>query len=503
MVHQSPTVDEPAHLGFGSDVLLSPQLVTDRQRMPVTALNAIPDVLRARLVPGVSNRTRLFAARSVTVVLSCVLACIVFLWSKQLWGWPGGIFSMGLYSLEPNLLAHARWVTNDMALSLFMLATVVSFLRYLKDPTTRNLAVCAMLAGFAQIAKHSALLLFPILAMLAAVHVLGQRPSGERWRFVRAHLGFGIRHAAAFGLIVVLVINAGYLFKGTGSYTARDLVDDFTKDPKLAETGHLKENSVLPALVAPLSALPVPLPFVYMKSFWYGVHINALGEGHRPNYLLGELKKDGWWYYFIVALAFKLPLGLWLLLALGAAEAVRHPRQSAVEELALILVPVALIVFMSASTAQIGVRYVLPILPFLLVSLGRLVVDFRRRSLVYRSTVVVASAWMAVSSLSFYPHYLSYFNELVGNRLHMYKILADSNVDWDQNQYYLEDYLRDNAGKVIHVNPEKPTSGTVVVRVNYLAGVFGTRERYAWLRDSGEPVGHIGYSWLIYEVQQR
>lgn len=52
MVHQSPTVDEPAHLGFGSDVLLSPQLVTDRQRMPVTALNAIPDLLRARLVPG-------------------------------------------------------------------------------------------------------------------------------------------------------------------------------------------------------------------------------------------------------------------------------------------------------------------------------------------------------------------------------------------------------------------------------------------------------------------
>ena len=187
----------------------------------------------------------------------------------------------------------------------------------------------------------------------------------------------------------------------------------------------------------------------------------------------------------------------------GAAETVRHPRQNAVEELALILVPVALIVFMSASTAQIGVRYVLPILPFLLVSLGRLVVDFRRRSLVYRSTVVVACAWMAVSSLSFYPHYLSYFNELVGSRLHMYKILADSNVDWNQNQYYLEDYLRENAGKVIHVNPEKPTTGTVVVRVNYLAGIFGTREQYAWLRDSGEPVGHIGYSWLIYEVKER
>src|SRR5262245_26300071 len=74
MVHMSTTIDEPAHLSFGRDVLLEAQLVTDRQRMPVTALNAIPDLLRARFVPGVSARTRMFAARSVTVLLSCVLA---------------------------------------------------------------------------------------------------------------------------------------------------------------------------------------------------------------------------------------------------------------------------------------------------------------------------------------------------------------------------------------------------------------------------------------------
>jgi hypothetical protein len=131
------------------------------------------------------------------------------------------------------------------------------------------------------------------------------------------------------------------------------------------------------------------------------------------------------------------------------------------------------------------------------------VVDFQRRSRVYRSAVVVAFAWMVVSSLSFYPHYLSYFNELIGSRLNMYKILADSNVDWKQNDYYLEDYLRQNAGKAIYVNPEKPVTGTVVVNVNRLVGVTAPLARYDWLRSRHEPVGHIGYSWLIYDIEER
>jgi hypothetical protein len=428
-----------------------------------------------------------------------VLAWFVFLWSKELWGWRGGLFSMGLYSLEPNLLAHARWVTNDIAVSLFMLATVVWFLRYLRDRTNRNLIVCAMLAGCAQIAKQNALLLLPVLVVLAGVYTLDKIPSGGRLRFIRAHLGVGTRHAVVFVLVVVLVINAGYFFNGTGRYKAVSLLNYFSKHLKLADTAALPQNNFVRTLVAPLGSVPVPLPFVYIQTFEYGVRYNEQGLGHAPNYLLGEVKRDGWWYYFLVALAFKVPLGLWLLMGLSVVETIKRRRESVVE-VALILLPLALIVFMSASTAQIGVRYVLPILPFLIVSLGRLVVDFHQRSLVYRSYVVVACGWIAVSSLSFYPHYLTYFNELVGNRLHMYKILADSNVDWQQNEYYLEDYLRNNAGKVIHVNPDKPTTGTVVVGVNYLVGVLGTRERYAWLRDSGEPVGHIGYSWLIYEV---
>lgn len=500
MVHQSVTYDEPAHLKFGR-ALLARQLVTDMQRMPVTALNAVPDLLLERFVPDASSRTRLFAARSVTVALSGVLAWLVFLWSKRLWGWRGGLFSLALYSLEPNLLAHARWVTNDMAASLFMLAAIVSFLRFLKDPSPRHMVISAMLTGCAQIAKHSALLLLPVFGVLAAIPLWAQPAPLGRARLLRAHVGQWSRHVAAFAVIVVLVINIGYLFQRT--FTTFYRRDNISQGSRTAETASFRVTDVGGEPVGRLRAVPVPLPFVYVESLMLGVRLNATSTGHGPNYLLGGLSSKGWWYYFLVVLAFKLPLGLWLLLALSATDTIRRLRQGVLDDWGLMLLPAALVVLMSASTAQIGLRYVLPILPFLIVSLGRLVVAFRRRGWVYRSAVVTAVTWMAVSSLSFYPHYLSYFNELVGNRLRMHKILADSNVDWGQSDYYLDDYLSENTGRVIHVNPPTPVTGTVVVSLNDLVGVNGSREKYAWLRATGEPVRQIGYSWLVYEVGER
>jgi hypothetical protein len=109
---------------------------------------------------------------------------------------------------------------------------------------------------------------------------------------------------------------------------------------------------------------------------------------------------------------------------------------------------------------------------------------------------------MAASSLSYHPHYLSYFNELIGDRKNMYLYLADSNVDWEQNDHYLADYLKHNADKSITVNPKEPTTGTVVVGVNKLVGVTAKPNRFAWLRGQAKPVDHIAYSWLVFQVDE-
>jgi hypothetical protein len=103
-----------------------------------------------------------------------------------------------------------------------------------------------------------------------------------------------------------------------------------------------------------------------------------------------------------------------------------------------------------------------------------------------------------VSVLSYHPHYIPYFNEIVWDRRYAYKYLADSNLDWGQADFYLEDYLAENPNA--RVEPLQPRDGTTIVSVNALVGVEGERDRYAWLRENFEPVDTIGYMYLVYEI---
>lgn len=52
----------------------------------------------------------------------------------------------------------------------------------------------------------------------------------------------------------------------------------------------------------------------------------------------------------------------------------------------------------------------------------------------------VSVCWLAASSLSIYPHSLSYFNESVGGPLNGPHHLLGSNVDWGQDLLYLEEW---------------------------------------------------------------
>ena len=108
--------------------------------------------------------------------------------------------------------------------------------------------------------------------------------------------------------------------------------------------------------------------------------------------------------------------------------------------------------------------------------------------------------YLVVSNLSYFPHYIPYFNEFVWRRELAYKYLADSNLDWGQNEYFLEQYLAQNPD--VLYRQRRPKAGTIVVSVNELVGIWGQTEKFAWLRENFEPVGTIGYSYLIYKVSE-
>jgi hypothetical protein len=135
----------------------------------------------------------------------------------------------------------------------------------------------------------------------------------------------------------------------------------------------------------------------------------------------------------------KTPLPTLLLLAAAAVAAVASWRRLGRDDALLLLPPVSYFVTYSAGSANIGVRYLIPCLPFLFVFAGRLAAGRLRRPTAAALAGLVL--WGAVEFASIAPDHLSYFNQVAGGARNGYRWLNDSNVDWGQGLVQLRSYL--------------------------------------------------------------
>jgi hypothetical protein len=253
--------------------------------------------------------------------------------------------------------------------------------------------------------------------------------------------------------------------------------------------------------------------------------------GGRPAYLLGEVSNEGWWYYFPVAFAVKTPLATLIGMVVATGLVVRRPTRDDL----FILIPPAIFFFISTTARlNLGYRHLLPILPFLAVHIGRLA----KRSVFKPKPVLTylaigLAAWLAISTLSIYPHFLAYFNAIGGGPERGWRVLVDSNIDWGQDLKGLGIWMeqedvervklswfgsaRPEAYGIVHdllpglpygfsawedppFNPEQPEPGVYAISVSNLVGVaFPDHDLYAWFR-ARQPSTKIGYSLFIYRV---
>jgi len=128
------------------------------------------------------------------------------------------------------------------------------------------------------------------------------------------------------------------------------------------------------------------------------------------------------------------------------------------------------------SNLNIGVRHILPTFPFVYVLIsGQIKRIFNyaknKKSLLVTCYLLLVTCliWYALSSLSIFPYYLTYFNELVGGAKNGYKYVTDSNLDWGQD-------LKRLAKWVDHKGIEK-------IKVDY----FGGSDTRYYLGDKYEP----------------
>jgi len=453
-LNKSPTYDEDGILAFGENVLNLDFARRYAGPMPGAALNA----LGARLAGGgdALNPRALAGARAAGILVGTLGAILVYLWALEMYGPKGGLLSLGLFCLSPTLIAHSRLVGSDIPAAIGLTAVIYLFRRMLLRGGWGRVAACALAAGACQLAKYSCLLIYPLLLALFVLRIPAGR--GKDWCLrggILRLVGIGL----CFALAGLLLINLGFGARGST-----------------------------------LEGFLLPQP--YLQGIEMLRAKEASGSGFGYMYLMGELRKtEGFREYYFWALLFKVPLPALFLLGLALGCTLTN-RSGFSENGLFTLVPALLLLlyFSFLVKVNLGIRYILPAFPLLCLYAG----NFLQRPTRGRTwTAGILLAVQAASVLSWHPHYLSYFNEMLLERTDAYLILADSNLDWGQNDHFLADYLRRHPGAA--VNPAGPRSGTVIVSANELVGVWGP-ERFRWLRENFRPVGHVAYSWLIFEV---
>lgn len=481
------TFDEPAHVTAGraywhtGDYRLQPENGLLPQRLeglpaelarvpfPPAEQNAwkIADVwgvARAYLFGPDGDAMRIvFPARLMSVALGVLLLVLAWRWSASLWGERGGLVTLALGAFCPHLLAHGSLATSDLAAALGFTAALLAWWRLLHRVTPARFAAAALATTFLALSKYSAVLLAPIVIVLAALRLArrAELPAALGSRVSR--LRGGARAVAltgtivAVGLVTWLGIWAGYGFRYSAAPSGNEarfampwsevLIEQTRRSGSVMADGATARDDVQlrPGLVQHAVRWGRDhrvLPEAYLYGFAFVDRFSR----HRLAYFAGEFRERGWVEFFPAAFLLKTTLPALALVVLAWLAWARQPRRA---RLAYRLAPLAALtaVYWAAaifSHLNIGHRHLLPLYPALYVFCGAVAL------LAWRpmgAVALVLVAWHSVDSLAVRPHYLTFFNGLAGGPAGGHRFLVDSSLDWGQGLPDLKRWLEANAGK--------------------------------------------------------
>lgn len=482
-----------------------------------------------------------FLARLAGILWSCLGGWLMYRWASDLYSYRAGLLGLFLWCFNPSILAHAQLATPDFPATVAGFAAAYCFWRYLRQPSWDSTLLAGLALGIAGLTKFTLLFLNALWPLLWLLHYWRQRAAGKPpipfWRQAGQFM--------AIVVLSVLVINLGYEFQDTckplGKYvfSSRTLAGE-----PPAELGGVI-HPVNRFQNSWLGAIPVPLPGEYLA----GIDRQKVDfEIGWWSYLRGEWKRGGWWYYYLYALAVKMPLGVLALIGLGLMLALfGYPyRRSLLDECFIWLPIVAILVLVSSQTGfNHHLRYVLPLFPFAILGAIRTACFLSFQHWKTGLLVVVLASWSIMGTLSIHPHYLSYFNEAAGGPDNGHNHLIDSNIDWGQDLLFLKTWLdrhpeahplglasfsaidprvvgihfttpppglvSADAAKDPHAGPFGPLPGYYALDVNFVRGFAysiadGTGQfRYSHLHQYEyfqhfQPIAKAGYSIFIYHI---
>lgn len=423
----SVAMDEQVHLSAGFVHLQSREIEFGKSSTPfIGMLTALPGFLFSK--PAIDTKDQyilnndfwnfgnkfLFSnnadqlvlwGRLVIIFLVILLGIYVFKWANELFGVKAGLFSLFLFAFIPTVIGHSQLISTDVGLAVFFFISSYYFWKFLKEKKRSHQVYAGIFMGMTLGAKFSGVLLVPLFLLFV------------------------------------------FLAELTTSNVQR------TFDVKIVKKKLLNfVRIILPVFGIAFFVLWAIYFFPKNLDFYSGGLKLLYAEDSNPNYsvyLNGNFQEGGWWYYFLEGFAIKTPIPF-LVFLLWSLVRFKKYRITFLDKMYLLMPAIFLIGFTSLSAHNLGVRYLIPVYPFLAVYSGG-IINLVGKKILW-ALVIPLSVWYAVSSISVHPNQLAYFNEFIGGSDNGYKYMDDSNIEWGQDLKRLKRFIDENPKtKVVYI----------------------------------------------------
>jgi 4-amino-4-deoxy-L-arabinose transferase-like glycosyltransferase len=400
----------------------------------------------------------LLQGRLMMALMGAATGLLIFFCAKEIFGGLGGLVSLGLFVFSPHMLAFGGMAATEMSVCFTLLGTVWCVWRLLHEVTWGRLVRCMVFTALLVLAKPTALVIFPITAVLVAVKYFAGKPLV--WRLGRERVVHSRVTQLGIFLALGLLNAAGGWLAIWANYDFRYAASPNPADPGIKPAVQRNIDSVMPSVAKVLIWCREERAFP--EGFLDGIKWLLQQNDQRQAFMNGQWRIGGWRTFFPYALWAKTSPALLLLMGLGVAGwwLVRHQDRRAASALAhaadaarappiyeavpyVTLVAVYIAVAM-AQDVDIGHRHVLAIYPAIYVLGGVSAILWTRGGIATRCIISGLVLWFVVESLAMYPDYLAYFSPFVGGPAQGYKCLVDSSLDWGQDLPALQRWLDTN-----------------------------------------------------------
>ena len=485
----APTIDEPVHIQGGANILLRGNHTVDPTGGTLTQIwLALPCKLRElaagrhaegnshfapaldcrQLVnvsfhnegrgdvppPGSLLGNPLLQARMMTALLSVALGVGIYLFALSFLSGGAALSALLLYSTHPVMISNGALATADVAGGAAFFFGMLFVWRLLRRATLWRILAAGLALGCLFLAKMSAVLALPTIALLVASRALSRYPLRARLPFcpplITSKLGKAVAMCLGLGgafLVVWAMVWSAHGFR----YSMADWPVDglrpipmalfsdrdghpFTLATPPCPTGKIDEATAAPGIIAKgvrLAARWKILP----ESYLYGFAMTVKYAERRLSFFRGRHSETGHLAFFPYLFLVKNPLGTLALFCLGAGcLLVRRERRHWLPLLPFLLFSSVYLFFALRSGINIGIRHLIPIFPVVFLVCG-VAADkvLRLRRPLWLCLLCLFMVCAALEPLSIHPSYLAYFNCLDGDPAKAYRKVVDSSLDWGQD----------------------------------------------------------------------